>query len=149
MLFKSLFAYADTEEIVSIPDAGVNMLYRVMVEKMKRDNQKYEERCEQNSRNQQARWRKAQIQELQDKRKMLVDSGLSTEVIDRQLKDAIEKSGIPPDTNVYDRIQTNTKHTDRDRDIDIDRDTDTDRDIDRVSSESLKKKKKNGANHRT
>ena len=131
MLFKSLFAYADTEEIVSIPDAGVNMLYRIMVEKMKRDNQKYEERCEQNSRNQQARWHKAQIRELQEKKKMLIESGLSTEVVDKQLKDAIEKSGIPPDTTVYDRIHSNTKHTDIDRDIDTDRDIDRDREPDR------------------
>lgn len=133
MLFKSLFAFADTEEIVSIPDPTVNAFYQVMIDKMKRDNQKYEERCEQNRKNQLERWNKEQIQKLQAKKKMLLESGFSTEAVDRELKDAIEKSGIPPDTNVYDRIQANTKHTDRDIDTDIDTDTDrdTDREIDR------------------
>ena len=144
MLFKALFVFADTDEIVSIPDPVVNAFYKMMVDKMKRDNQKYEARCEQNSKNQLERWNKAQIQELQAKKKMLIESGLSTEVVDKQLKDAIEKSGIPPDTTVYDRIQTNTKdttvydrihsntkHTDIDRDIDTDRDIDRDREPDR------------------
>ena len=131
MLFKSLFAFADTEEIVSIPDPTVNAFYQVMIGKMMRDNQKYEERCEQNRKNQLERWNKEQIQKLQAKKKMLLESGFSTEAVDRELKDAIEKSGIPPDTNVYDRIQANTKHTDRDIDRDIDRDRDPDRGIDR------------------
>lgn len=96
-MVRSLLAYQRGEE-PTFSDSMVELAFGVAKFDVDACNKRYDETCEKNRRNIQARWAKAN----------------DTTVYDR----------IPSNTNVYEPIPTDTKNTDNDNDIDIDIDID-------------------------
>jgi hypothetical protein len=91
LLFKHILKYVNDQN----PETGdslIDIAFEPIKQSLKRNLKRYEKRCAKNAENINKRWHK------QD----------NTNELER----------IPNDTNVYDRIRTNTKHTDSDSDSD-------------------------------
>lgn len=99
-----IFEFAMTGIQPEREDKLVKFAVSYTVAQIRRDKQKYRDRCEKNAQNIQRRWGQNE---------------------GKRAENANDR--IPTDTFVYDRIRTNTKHTDTDTDTDTGTDTDTER----------------------
>ncbi len=98
-LLDALFVYSATGEVPEM-EAVVKMAFRFIAKDVDYHNEKYEERCEKNRQNVLKRW-----------------------------SNTNDGDGIQEDTNVYDGIRADTKHTDKDKEKDKDKGKDKERDI--------------------
>ena len=96
-LVKALMAYANDGTLIDIDDGMVKMAFSFMSAQIDRDNEKYAEKCKQNSEKARIRWHK---------------------------KDADACNGIPMDANDADKDKEKDKEKDTDTDKDKERDKD-------------------------
>ena len=96
-LSRALFIYARDGEVINL-EPVVRMAFAFIKDKIDRNQQKYQKKCERNRENIRKRWNKSNT------------------------NDTKENERIPTDTNVYERIPTDTTryHSDSDSDSDSD-----------------------------
>ena len=112
ILVKAIFAYQRGEE-VDIQDPVLSAVFQVIRKEFEENDEKYQETCERNRGNVKKRWEKAKGEDYESIRK---------------------------DTTVYDRIRTDTKHTDIDPDIEPDSELEPELEPEKEAKASKKRK---------
>ncbi len=125
-LFLAMFAYVNRGQLYDGGDPVVRVVFDIVRHTIDRDGEKYQKRCEQNSKNAKKRYQPQSETSFDE-----ADAGEGGQTGFTEA-DAAGRGETPPEkANAGERCQTQANKADRDRDTDIDIDIDRDRDRDR------------------